>query len=78
MILKYDFGDSNDPYEGYYEFEIDWDDICRAMKHILKDKDREELIDIIIHMDDECCEYFREEIEDYFHDDAYEKFRYGE
>lgn len=58
MILIYDFGN------GDYEFEPSYEETRDALKEILSNMSKEELIQAIL--DNECEDYFEEDLWNYF------------
>ena len=75
MFLTYVFEEDKYGYDIEYEYELTSGEIEEAVRYILKDYTRDELIDLIIdEVDLRKC--FEEEITDYFREDAKESYFY--
>lgn len=88
MLINYEFG--GDDYEAGddFEYEVDYTDVRHALRYIIKKefkikKDDEQalkLLDFIIKdldIDDALKEYFKDDLRDYFENDAYEAYKDG-
>lgn len=56
-----------------FEFEVDWYEVEDALKHILSDYSKEDLIKIIIDFDSEAVDlqqFFKDELTEYFRKEA--------
>jgi hypothetical protein len=65
MIFIYDFEGET------FEYHVDVSEVLHVLKNvILKEKSKEELIDIIMNIDGDVEEYFMDELSEYFEEDA--------
>lgn len=74
MTLYYDFGEYG------YEYEVENERIDDAVREILSDKDKNELIDIIIENigSEFYYDWFENELTEYFYEDAQEMYEDSE
>ena len=67
MVLMYDFGN------GDYEFEPTREERQEALRDILNNKDKSELIEALLNID-ETEEYFRDDLYEHFEDIARDEY----